>query len=225
MIRPRRVGRCEISLDIGSPPFRCWNHVKSWTDLPSLQTLSPTNRKKSGRRIGPAHPDPPNWFSKTHKPHADCRTITSEKNRNAPMPNQSLPAFAQKFADVWRTPTLDSLTRLLAEDVQLIQPLSAPINGKTQVRRAFRRILFRFTGIRGEVRQGFDHGTTQLVDWTMIVPVGRKEYEIPVIDLFTLNEDGLVQKRIAYFDPTPLQGPILRSPRIWARTLISNFFK
>ena len=135
------------------------------------------------------------------------------------------PEFAQKFQDAWAAPPIESLTALLADDVRLIQPLSSPIRGKKSARKAFRKILFRFHGLKGEVTRGYDHGNTQIIDWTMIVPIAGSEYRVPVIDLFTLGKDGLVRKRVAYFDPMPLLGPIMRSPAIWARYLGSVFLK
>lgn len=135
------------------------------------------------------------------------------------------PEFAQKFQNAWAAPTIESLTALLTDDVCLIQPLSSPIRGKKSARKAFRKILFRFHGLKGEVTQGYDHGNTQIIEWTMIVPIAGSEYRVPVIDLFTLGKDGLAQKRVAYFDPLPLLGPIIRSPAIWVRYLESAFLK
>lgn len=130
--------------------------------------------------------------------------------------------FIQQFRDVWSNPTLDDLMAPLREDVTLIQPLSAALNGKQAARKAFRKILTRFPGLQGEVHGGLGNGEHVFIDWTMIVPIGRGEQRLPVIDKVTLI-DGLVKERVAYFDPSPLFGPIARSPKTLGRHLLSAF--
>ena len=132
--------------------------------------------------------------------------------------------FIDAFRDVWREPTLDILMSLLREDVTLIQPLSPTLTGKKHARQAFRRILFRFPGMRGEINGGLGEDTQVMIDWTMIVPIGRHEIRLPVIDKVTL-EDERVKLRVAYFDPTPLIGPLLRSPRALARHAASGLLR
>ncbi len=130
--------------------------------------------------------------------------------------------FVQTFTDVWARPTLDSLMAPLRDDVTLIQPLSKPLYGKQAARKAFRQILTRFPGLKGEIHGGEGSGDTVFIDWTMVVPIGRKKHHLPVIDKVTL-EDGLVKERIAYFDPSPLFGPIARSPLTLARHVAAAF--
>jgi len=132
--------------------------------------------------------------------------------------------FIDSFREAWREPTLDTLMAPLRDDVTLIQPLSPPLVGKETARRAFRRILFRFPGMRGEIHGGLGEGSLVMIDWTMIVPIGRHEIRLPVIDKFILK-DGMVEARVAYFDPTPLIGPLLRSPRALARHAVSGLLK
>ncbi len=130
--------------------------------------------------------------------------------------------FIQTFRDIWSRPTLDDLMAPLCEDVTLIQPLSKPLYGKTAARSAFRKILTRFPGLLGDVHGGQGSGDIVFIDWTMVVPVGRNEHRLPVIDKVTLQE-GLVKERVAYFDPSSLFGPIARSPRTLARHLVAVF--
>lgn len=132
--------------------------------------------------------------------------------------------FIETFREAWRTPTLETLMAPLREDVRLIQPLSNPTSNKNQARKAFRQILFRFPGLRGEISGGLGIANDVLIDWTMIVPIGHRDIRIPMIDKVTLS-DGMVLERTAYFDPTPLMGPITRSPRTLGRFFVSAFFK
>ena len=130
--------------------------------------------------------------------------------------------FIQEFREVWNNPTLDDLMTPLRDDVTLIQPLSEPLHGKDAARKAFRKILTRFPGLQGDVHGGLGSDAHVFIDWTMIVPIGRREQRLPVIDKVTLI-DGLVKERVAYFDPSPLFGPIARSPRTLGRHLLSAF--
>ena len=130
--------------------------------------------------------------------------------------------FIQSFREVWANPTLDDLMAPLREDVTLIQPLAPPLHGKKAARKAFRKILTRFPGMQGDVHGGLGSGDLIFIDWTMIVPIGRSEQRLPVIDKVIL-EDGLVKERIAYFDPSPLFGPIARSPKTLGRHLLAAF--
>ncbi|MCE7998500.1 MAG: nuclear transport factor 2 family protein [Rhodobiaceae bacterium] len=128
--------------------------------------------------------------------------------------------FIQEFREIWANPTLDDLMAPLREDVTLIQPLSKPLQGKQAARKAFRKILTRFPGLQGDVHGGLGNDDLVFIDWTMVVPIGRGEQRLPVIDKVTLI-DGRVKERIAYFDPSPLFGPIARSPRTLARHALS----
>jgi len=151
------------------------------------------------------------------------------------MPHEAeqLPAsrhpFIDQFAAAWAAPTLDSLMAPLREDVTLIQPLSPPLRGKPAAMRAFRRILAQYPGLRGDVHGGLGEDSVVLIDWTMKVPVGRRVLDIPVIDRFDLHDasvpsgDGVVMKRVAYFDPTPILRATLTSPVSWARQLRAAF--
>ncbi len=130
--------------------------------------------------------------------------------------------FIQQFREVWSNPTLEDLMAPLHEDVLLIQPLSEPLHGKKAARRAFRKILTRFPGTQGDVHGGSGSDNLVFIDWTMIVPIGRSEQRLPVIDKVLL-ENGLVKERVAYFDPSPLFGPIARSPRTLARHVLAAF--
>lgn len=130
--------------------------------------------------------------------------------------------FIQEFREIWNNPTLDDLMAPLREDVTLIQPLSEPLHGKDAARKAFRKILVQFPGLQGDVHGGLGAGDLIFIDWTMIVPIGRGEQRLPVTDKVIL-EDGLVKERTAYFDPSPLFGPIARSPKTLGRHLLAAF--
>lgn len=130
--------------------------------------------------------------------------------------------FIGQFREAWARATLDALMAPLRDDVTLIQPMSKPIVGKAAATNEFRRVLYRFPGMRGENISGLGQGNLVLIDWTMVLPVGAKTIRVPIVDKVLL-EDGLVKKRTAYFDPTLVSGPLLRSPTSLLRHLKSQF--
>lgn len=132
--------------------------------------------------------------------------------------------FISTFGDIWADPTLDGLMSSLRDDVRLVQPLSAPLEGKAAARLAFKRILHQFPGLRGEVKGGLGEGSLVFIDWAMIAPVGGREIAIPVIDKFTLQDD-MVKERVAYFDPTPVSRAVLRSPSSLMRSVTAQFIR
>ena len=125
-------------------------------------------------------------------------------------------SFVKKFEEAWSTPDLDSLTELLAENVTLIQPLSKPIYGKPAAVKSFEKILRQYPGIRGEEVFGLGQHDRVIIDWKMVVPIGRQTLRIPVIDSFYMDH-GLVSMRIAYFNPIPILKAIAVHPSHWWR--------
>lgn len=130
--------------------------------------------------------------------------------------------FIGQFREAWACATLDALMAPLRDDVTLIQPMSKPIVGKLAATNEFRRVLYRLPGMRGEDISGLGQGDLVLIDWTMVVPIGAKTIRVPIVDKVLL-EGGLVKKRTAYFDPTLVSRPLLRSPSSLLRHLKSQF--
>ena len=116
--------------------------------------------------------------------------------------------FVAIFAEAWAEPSLDSLMAPLRDDVMLVQPLS----GKKAARAAFAKILYRFPGLRGEVRGGAsgDDGIL-FIDWTMFVSVGSRTLAVPVVDRFEFAENA-VKRRDAFFDHLPILTAVATSP-------------
>ena len=100
----------------------------------------------------------------------------------------------------------------LRDDVILVQPLSRPLFGKEEARAAFAKILYRFRGLRGEVRSGASGDDGSLfIDWTMFVPFGSSTLAVPIVDRFEFVEDA-VKRRDAFFDPLPILTAVATSP-------------
>jgi len=139
-------------------------------------------------------------------------------------PYASKETFTEIFRQMWENPSLESFMATAREDIILIQPMSKPLIGKAAATKEFRRILFRFPGIHGRIHNSAIHDELLYIDWTMVVPLGRKPLELPVIDRFEF-EDGGVKRRIAYFDPMPSLPRIILNPMCLMRHGASLFLK
>ena len=133
--------------------------------------------------------------------------------------------FVANFAEAWAEASLDSLMAPLRDDVVLVQPLSRPLLGKAAARAAFAKILYRFPGLRGEVRgeASGDDGVL-FIDWIMFVPVGSRTLAVPVMDRFEFVENA-VRRRDAFFAPLPILRAVATSPGAlirYARSFLSG---
>ena len=134
--------------------------------------------------------------------------------KNTPSEN-----FPEIFAAAWANPTLDSLMAPLRDEVVLVQPLSRDLFGKAEARKTFAKTLKRFPGVCGTVHgHAISDDLHLYIDWTLRAPIGGRMIAVPIIDKFWFL-DGLVSKRIAYFDPAPIIKATLKSPRQWLRVL------
>jgi len=133
-------------------------------------------------------------------------------------------SFTEIFRQMWEKPSLDSFMATAREDIVLIQPMSKPLIGKAAATKEFRRILYRFPGIYGRIHRSAINDDFLYIDWTMIVPLGGKPLELPVVDRFEF-EDGGVKRRIAYFDPSSAIPRILTNPMCLLRHVRALFLK
>lgn len=126
--------------------------------------------------------------------------------------------FVARFAEFWTHPDPDDLTRLLTDDVHLVQPLSPPTRGIDAAHAAFRRLFAQFPDLHARVDRWRGDDTYVFIEFHLIVTLGKTVVEWPAIDRFTLRE-GKASERVSYFDPLPLLGRLLRRPRAAWRAL------
>lgn len=80
----------------------------------------------------------------------------------------------------------------------------------------WRRTFGLIPDLRGEVVDWAERDGFLVIAIRLHGTVGRRPVEWVSSDHIRL-EDGLVRERIAHFDPLPLVGAVLRSPRVWPR--------
>jgi hypothetical protein len=128
----------------------------------------------------------------------------------------SAAAFVERFADAWAAPTPERLSRLLHRDVRLVQPLEGEVRGLDAVGAMWDRTFGLVPDLRGEVLRWAERDGFLVIELRLSGTLGGRRVEWITSDHIEL-EDGLVKLRVAHFDPAPLVGAILRSPRLWPR--------
>ncbi len=122
--------------------------------------------------------------------------------------------FAERFAKVWKQPSVEQLVALLHPDVVLYQPHLPVMHGRAAAREEFQRLLHWLPGFYGEVKRFRGSEDVVFIEWQMVFPIGRKGVSIGAVDRFIL-QDGLGIERAVYFNQLPLLVAVLAHPRVW----------
>ena len=123
--------------------------------------------------------------------------------------------FVETFRRYWAAPSLGGFDAALAEDVVLVQPLSAPMHGLAEVRAGFTPIFAWLPDLHAEVDRWAAQGDVVMIEFRLRATLGGKPFEWPVVDRFVLREDGKATLRVTYFDPLPLVFATLTRPSCW----------
>lgn len=124
--------------------------------------------------------------------------------------------FVARFAEAWADPSPQRLNALLHPDVRLVQPLEREARGHGATTAMWHRTFGLVPDLRGEVVDWADRDGFLVISIRLHGTLGRRPVEWISSDHIRL-EDGLVKERVAYFDPLPLVGAVLRRPRVWPR--------
>lgn len=124
--------------------------------------------------------------------------------------------FVEQFEAAWADPSAERLGALCHPDGRLVQPLEREIRGPDATEAMWRRTFALMPDLRGEVLDWAERDGFLAISIRLRGTLGRRRVEWISSDHIRL-EDGLVKERIAYFDPLPLVGAVLRSPRVWPR--------
>ena len=131
-------------------------------------------------------------------------------------------AFVDGFRRYWSAPSLDGFDALLSPDVELVQPLSPRMRGRAEVRAGFRPIFAWLPDVHGVVDRWSASGAFVFIEFRLRATIGGRPFEWPLVDRFTLRDDGLARERVSYFDPCPLLVAALTRPSGWRRLWTSG---
>ncbi len=130
---------------------------------------------------------------------------------------QPLEHAVDLFAAGWRAPQPHAWDRLMADDVELEQPLLRNGRGIALWHDEVRRLLQLLPDLEGEVLDWAGRGDSLFIRLRLTASAAGKPVVFEAVDHLMLSEDGLVTRRISSFDPLPMSLLLLRRPRIWLR--------
>jgi SnoaL-like domain len=122
--------------------------------------------------------------------------------------------FAERFAEVWKNPSVEKLVTLLHADVVLYQPHLPVMHGRAAAGEEFQRLLQWLPDFHGDVERFRGSDGVVFIEWRMMFPIGKRGVSIPAVDRFIL-EDGVAIERVVYFNQLPLVIAILSHPGVW----------
>jgi ketosteroid isomerase-like protein len=129
-------------------------------------------------------------------------------------PSDDAERFVRAFAAMWDRPTVEGFGALMHPDVRLVQPLARPARGAREACEWFAGMLALVPDIRIAVDRWSGTPDALFIEWTATATFGGKPVRWSAVDRFRLA-DGKVLERIAYFDPLPLLGVVVRRPSGW----------
>jgi len=126
--------------------------------------------------------------------------------------------FAERFAEVWRSPDLAKFEALWSDDIVLITPMMGTVRGKQACRESFQRLFAVIPDLHADVTR-VGHGPKEVfIEFTLSGTYGGKPISWDALDRFTFT-GGLVAERVSYFDSAPLMVKLVGRPAGWERLI------
>jgi hypothetical protein len=121
-----------------------------------------------------------------------------------------------RFAAGWQQPSPHAWDDLLADDVDLRQPLMADGVGRAHWQQEFARLQAFLPDLRGDILGWAGDRDKIYVDIRCVATAGGRPLQFRAIDVLTVTPDGTITRRESSFDPTPLITALLTRPAAWA---------
>lgn len=131
--------------------------------------------------------------------------------------NGDIEAFLNDFERGWRRPDPHAWDHLLADDVVLHQPLMPPITGREAFADEYARLLALIPDLTGRVINWALGKDRLYIEMELRGTLGGKALTLHLLDRLTLDANGRISQRRAYFDPLPAIHTLLTAPRGWRR--------
>lgn len=127
--------------------------------------------------------------------------------------------FVRFFAEGWRKPKpeafIEHFAARLAPDARLVQPMAPAAIGVEGFRELFRGILELFPDYEVRVEDWAARENVVFIWVAHSTTIGGRRVGWAGVDRVVLNDEGLIEERIALFDPTEQLPALLRAPGIW----------
>lgn len=147
--------------------------------------------------------------------------MSSETQQTATRHAGDAADFVRRFAETWADPDPERLNQLVHSDVEFIQPLEPPLRGHHEAAALWRRLFTLVPDARGEILSWADRDGVVFIELRISATLGGRPIQWVTLDRILL-EDGKVRQRVAYFDPLPIVGAVIRRPRALAGWLRVN---
>jgi hypothetical protein len=119
------------------------------------------------------------------------------------------------FAKGWDTPEPHAWDNLMAENIELNQPLMQPGTTRRTWHDEAQRIVTLIPDIRGEVVGWAGHEDIMFIELWLSGTLGGKPLEFRAVDKLWLTSTGTVLRRDSFFDSGPLVQAVLSRPSAW----------
>ncbi len=119
------------------------------------------------------------------------------------------------FARGWDTPDPYAWDNLMAENVELNQPLLQPGTTRKTWHDEAQRLVTLLPDIRGVVVDWAGHEDIMFIELRLSATLGGKPLGFRAVDKLWLTPTGTVLRRDSYFDSGPLMHAVLRRPSAW----------
>jgi limonene-1,2-epoxide hydrolase len=130
--------------------------------------------------------------------------------------------FVAEFIAGWAKPVPEGFakhfTAMSHQDVEARQPLLPTARGREAYMRSFRNVFALMPDFHPEVLTTAINGETVFIESHVTATLGGRRIGFDVCDRFELR-DGLIYRRQAYFDPTPIVVGVLLRPWLLPRVL------
>jgi hypothetical protein len=121
----------------------------------------------------------------------------------------------EAFAAGWRRPEPHAWDDLLAEHVELTQPLLRNGRGRALWQQEVARLLAFLPDLRGEVIGWAGRDDIVFIDIRLNATAGGKPLSFRAVDRLRLDSAGTVVSRESFFDPAPVATALMYRPVTW----------
>lgn len=128
----------------------------------------------------------------------------------------AIEAAVAAFANGWKSPHPHAWDDLLADEVELVQPLLRDRVGRHALAEEYGRLLQLIPDLKGEVLRWAAEDRTVRIELRLTGTLGRLPLRLDVTDQLTLDDDGRISSRRAKFNPLPAVALLARQPRSWS---------
>jgi ketosteroid isomerase-like protein len=130
--------------------------------------------------------------------------------------------FIDEFVEGWTKPIPEGFVAhfgaMSHPDVEARQPLLPTARGREAYLQSFRNVFAVMPDFHPEVVTSAISGDTVFIASRVTATLGGRKIALDVCDRFELR-DGLIYRRQAYFDPTPIVVGVLLRPWLLPRVL------